>query len=156
MQRKVIKLIEKIDQRNTTSSSLLDLHDHGLTYSATTPEIVHHILKEKKSWFKPNMYGLQRVGTQAKLLVLLVKVKKAVDDSIEDGFIEPDRTILSYRPTLRVTGKGRKFIKWFYYPKAFFGNAIVKAVIISVITLIVTYYVGRILGIPQSSPGGNM
>lgn len=155
MQRKVIKIIEKIDEENAIFSNTLDLHDYGLIHPAS-PEIVHNLLKKKKSWFRPNKYGLQKIGTKAKINKLLVQVDKAVADSTEDGYIEPDRTISLQHPRLRVTGKGRKFLKWYYYPKIFLENSIVKTVVISVIVLVVTYYVRQIFNIPQSFSESDM
>lgn len=67
------------------------------------------------------------------------KFSSILNECIHDGYIRPEN--ISCEERLVVTGKGEKLISFFYYLRAFFENAYIKAIIIAVITLFVTWYI---------------
>jgi hypothetical protein len=70
------------------------------------------------------------------------KMEDILKRSVEENYIDKiSFTSGRGKERLIVTEKGRKFISHLYLPKLFFGNAYIKAVIISIIGVFTTWYI---------------
>ena len=71
------------------------------------------------------------------------EIGDVIDQCIEDDYLKRVNGTngLSTPDRLIVKSRGRDFIRWFYFPKVFFANAYVKAVLISILVLFVTNYI---------------